>query len=99
MSFINLCVLLIFCEGSDTSKGRNDIRMFFFTTQKIHILVSEIRIQYLKIEKNPKKKFNFCFEIIFRPEKIMFFRWDFFKSSSPDSGESFGSDFRTIPAV
>ena len=43
--------------------------------------------------------FNFFFEIIFRPEKILFFRWDFFLSSSPDSGESFGSDFRTIPAV
>ena len=34
---------------------------------------------------------NIFFENIFRPEKNNIFRWDFFKSSSRDPGESLGN--------
>ena len=86
--------------GMSCSNGGDHIRMFFFYYTKNPYSgiwdqdpISENR------KKIQQQNATFFFEIIFRPEKIMFFRWDFFLSSSPDSGESFGSDFRTIPAV
>ena len=35
-------------------------------------------VEILKIEKISEIFLNFFFENIFRPEKIIFFRWDFF---------------------
>ena len=41
----------------------------------------------------------FFFKIFFVQKKNIFFRSDFFKSSSPDRGESFQSDSDKIPTV
>ena len=46
-----------------------------------------------------RKNVDFFSKYFFRREKIKQFRWDFFKSSSKNSGESIASDFRAIPAL